>query len=177
MAAPAACGSSLARDWTHTTAATQAAEEQEDSKTFEWLPFFKSKEPGESHFKMKTYNSNFVSFFFQTVPSGLNHLISCKTVFIGRTSVRISHWLLLALVFGKQVIDMKSDFYDLFFCLVGLPWKQEACIQAFVNRKDIIHVGFPISGMCLYDYFYFQAFKPKKTPFLLPYSSVWNVPL
>lgn len=31
---------------------------------------------------------------------------------------------------------------------------------------------FPISGMCLCDYFYFQALKPKKTPFLLPYAYV-----
>lgn len=104
----------------------------------------KSKGPRNRHFQNANINFNFVSFFFSNnVPSGLSNLINCKTVFASRTAlVIISHWFPLVLPFGKQVIDIKSHFYDLFFCLVGLPWKPEACIQAFVNRKDILHAVF-----------------------------------
>lgn len=94
-------------------------------------------------------------FFLNSVLSFLSKLISCNTVFISRTPVIICHWFLSVLLFRKQVTDIKTDFCDLAFCLVRLPWKLEACIPAFVNRKDTLHAAFPISGMCLCDYFYF----------------------
>lgn len=114
----------------------------------------------------------YLFFFSNNVPSGLSNLISCKTVFVSRTApVIISHRLFLVLLFGNQVIEIKSHFYDLFFCLVGLPWKPEACIQAFVNRKDILHAAFLFQlSVCIIIF----IFKPlnQKHPFLLPYAYV-----
>lgn len=126
--------------------------------------FLKSKGPGNRHFQNENINSNFVSFFSpNNVPSGLSNLINCRTVFVSRTAlVIISHWFLLVLLFGKQVIDIKSHFCDLFFCLFGLPWKPEACIQAFVNRKDILHAVF-LFQVCVYIIiFIFKPLNQKK---------------
>lgn len=110
---------------------------------FEWICFKEQRTQKQTFSKCKHKFQFCIFFFSNNVPSGLSNLINCKTVFASRTAlVIISHWFPLVLPFGKQVIDIKSHFYDLFFCLVGLPWKPEACIQAFVNRKDILHAVF-----------------------------------
>lgn len=121
-----------------------------------WMNVFFFQEPEERYFQNENIRFQFCVFFFlNSVLSFLSKLISCNTVFISRTPVIICHWFLSVLLFRKQVTDIKTDFCDLTFCLVRLPWKLEACIPAFVNRKDTLHAAFPISGMCLCDYFYF----------------------
>lgn len=131
--------------------------------------FFKEQRTRKQTFSKWKHKFQFCIFFFfsNNVPSGLSNLINCKTVFVSRTAlVIISHWFPLVLPFGKQVIDIKSHFYDLFFCLVGLPWKPEACMQAFVNRKDILHAVFLFQVRVYIIIFIFKLFK-KTLPFTI----------
>lgn len=139
---------------------------------FEWI-FFKEQWTSRQTFSKWKHKFHFcIFFFFFQCSFWFKQLISCKTVFVSRTAlVIISHRCFLVLLFGNQVIDIKNHFYDLFLCLVGLPWKPEACIQAFVNRKDILHAVF-LFQVCVYIIIFILKPLSQKHPFLLPYAYV-----